>query len=247
MQQILKEIIQWVRAILKKTFHRDNPSFSYYLTLVVSFVIFVTCMNIFVEITEDLRENELEHFDAIYTERIQSLRNPSRTVFFQFVTELGDRLTYILLSLGIALFFYLRFGNWKFTLQTIIVLILSSFSNLILKRVINRERPDLEHLVAVSTLSYPSGHAMSAMAFYGFLIYLSFRFKLSLLFRSFIVILLGILILLIGVSRIYLGVHFPSDVLAGFFGGLIWVTFCIIVFNVVDLYRKRKNYISFRS
>src|SRR5690606_9370331 len=107
---------------------------------------------------------------------------------------------------------------------------------------INRERPTLEHMVAVSTLSYPSGHAMSAMAFYGFLIYLSFRLSRYMWFKILSLIILGSLILLIGISRIYLGVHYPSDVFAGFVGGLIWVTFCAILFNIIDLYRrKRKN------
>lgn len=52
--------------------------------------------------------------------------------------------------------------------------------------------------------------------------------------------LLILLILFIGVSRVYLGVHFASDVLAGFMGGLLWVTFCVIVFNIMDMIRRRK-------
>jgi membrane-associated phospholipid phosphatase len=48
-------------------------------------------------------------------------------------------------------------------------------------------------------------------------------------------------ILSIGISRIYLGVHYPSDVAAGFVGGLMWVTLCIIIFNLISMLRKRKN------
>src|SRR5690606_22654612 len=146
---------------------------------------------------------------------------------------------YVVFSIVAGLFFYLRFDNWKITLQAVTVLILSSLNNVVLKKFINRERHDLEHLVAVSTLSYPSGHAMSAMAFYGFLIYLGFRLKIGVLLRILIALGFGILILLIGLSRIYLGVHYPSDVLAGFIGGLIWINFCIVAFNIIDLYRKR--------
>jgi undecaprenyl-diphosphatase len=124
------------------------------------------------------------------------------------------------------------------------VLVLATLSNIALKEVFNRARPTLEHMVQVYTLSYPSGHAMSAMAFYGFLIFLVIRYNLNPILKAFLVGILSVIILSIGISRIYLGVHFPSDVLAGFIAGLMWVTFCAIVFDVIDLLRKRKSRIA---
>ncbi|HLU90627.1 MAG TPA: phosphatase PAP2 family protein [Cyclobacteriaceae bacterium] len=245
MQQTIKELILWIREFIKNNFHRDKPSLPYYLSILVSFVLFVVSLNVFVELTDDLTANELGPLDDFFSEKVRSLHHPTVTVFFLYITELGDRLAYIILSIVIGVAFYIKFGNWKFTLQSVIVLVLSSLNNVMLKRVINRERPDLEHLVTVSSLSYPSGHAMSAMAFYGFLIYLGFRLKVNFLLKLLISLGLGVLILLIGTSRIYLGVHYPSDVLAGFIGGVIWITFCIIVFNVFDLYRRKKNNITF--
>jgi undecaprenyl-diphosphatase len=82
---------------------------------------------------------------------------------------------------------------------------------------------------------------MSAMAFYGLLVYLSFQWKMPRAVRAVLVVLLVTVIVSIGTSRIYLGVHFPSDVAAGFCGGLIWVTFCIVVFNVTDILRRRRQ------
>ena len=240
MRQIIKNIILWLRQFLRDRFHQDNPLFSYYLTILISFVIFVVSLNVFVEITEDLKENELTAFDDALSAAIQSYRSPSLTPVFEFITHLGDRIAYFVAAILVAAFFYFKYGRWKFTLQTILVLMLSSLSNVVLKKVINRERPTLEHLVAVSTLSYPSGHSMSAMAFYGFLIYLSFRFSTSWWAKAGSFCGFGLLILLIGISRIYLGVHYPSDVIAGFMGGLIWVTFCAVVFNIIDLYRQKE-------
>ena len=240
MRQIINNIILWIRQFLRDRFHQDNPLFSYYLTILISFVIFVLSLNVFVEITEELRDDELTVLDDAVSVAIQSYRSPSLTPVFEFITHLGDRVAYFIAALIVAAFFYLKYGRWKFTMQTILVLLLSSLSNVVLKRVINRERPTFEHLVAVSTLSYPSGHSMSAMAFYGFLIYLSFRFSGSWRVKAASFIGFGMLILLIGISRIYLGVHYPSDVIAGFMGGLIWVTFCVVIFNVIDLYRQRE-------
>lgn len=205
----------------------------------VSFVLFVISLNAFVEITEELKDNELTQYDDYFTTKIQNFQNPSLTVFFQFITRLGDRLTYFIFTPAIAVFFLFWHGKWKFALQTAAVISLSSLSNIVLKRAINRDRPSLDQLISVSTLSYPSGHAMSAMAFYGFLIYLNIRLASSWWLKLAVFIVLGLLIFLIGISRIYLGVHYPSDVLAGYVGGLIWVTFCATLFNIIDLYRKR--------
>lgn len=240
MRQIIRNIIHWIRQFLRDRFHQDNPLYSYYLTILISFVIFVVSLNVFVEITEDLKNDELTRFDDAVSATVQSYRTPSLTPIFEFITHMGDRVAYFIAALIIAAFFYFKYGRWKFTLQTILVLLLSSLSNVVLKKVINRERPTLEHLVAVSTLSYPSGHSMSAMAFYGFLIYLGFRFSGSWWIKAASFIGFGLLILLIGISRIYLGVHYPSDVIAGFVGGLIWVAFCVVVFNIVDLYRQKE-------
>jgi len=240
MRQIIQEIIQWIKVFLQKRFHQNNPLFPYYLTILTMFVIFVVSINVFVDLTEDLKENELTAFDDAISTAVQSYRTPSLTSIFELITHLGDRIAYFIAALVVAAFFYFKYGRWKFTLQTILVLLLSSLSNVVLKKVINRERPTFEHLVAVSTLSYPSGHSMSAMAFYGFLIYLSFRLSGSWWVKAVSFISFGLLILLIGISRIYLGVHYPSDVIAGFLGGLIWVAFCVVIFNIIDLYRQKE-------
>jgi undecaprenyl-diphosphatase len=58
--------------------------------------------------------------------------------------------------------------------------------------------------------------------------------------RGFLTVLFTVLIFLIGLSRIYLGVHFPSDVVGGFVAGLIWIAFCVVLFNIIDLLRQRK-------
>ena len=79
---------------------------------------------------------------------------------------------------------------------------------------------------------------MSAMAFYGFLIYLVTQFNLSKLAKSSIIAGLSFLILSIGISRIYLGVHYPSDIAGGFIAGFIWVVFCILIFNIIELFRR---------
>jgi len=134
--------------------------------------------------------------------------------------------------------FYFIFKSWRYVVQLMIVLLVAASSNLLLKQIINRARPDADYLVTVNTLSYPSGHAMSAMAFYGFLIYLIYTFNIPKLVKYCIIAFLAILILSIGISRIYLGVHFPSDIAGGFIAGFIWVVFCILILNILKIFKE---------
>ncbi len=241
MEAFVNRIIAYIRRFFREFLHYRAEDLPYYLTIVIALVVFVLAMNGFVDLTEELADNNLGAFDQRVTEELLSWRSDSLTRFLTFVTEVGDSMGYVVVIAFLVLLFVVRQRNWKFILQTVAVLLLATLSNMALKEVINRSRPTIEHLVTVYTLSYPSGHAMSAMGFYGFLIFLTARYKMNYFLKAALVSLLAVLILLIGISRIYLGVHFPSDVLAGFIGGLIWVTFCAIVFDIIDLMRKRQQ------
>jgi membrane-associated phospholipid phosphatase len=238
----LLSVVKWIRKFIREKFHSDNEDLAYYVTIAISAILFAVAINAFVELTDELAENELASLDESVTGYVISFRNETLTDYLTFATHMGDRYAYIVITFLLAAFYFFKDRSWKFILQTALVLMLASISNIVLKRVINRARPSLEHLVSVNTLSYPSGHAMSAMAFYGFLIFLCVRYKMPDWVRYLFITLLVILILSIGVSRIYLGVHYPSDVAAGFIGGLIWVAFCAVAFSLFELSRKnRKN------
>jgi undecaprenyl-diphosphatase len=241
MKEKLLKVVRWVRNFIREKFHSKNEDLPYYLTIAISAILFVIALNGFVEITDELAENELTGFDESVTKFVVSFRSDALTSYFRFATDLGDRNAYIIIAIVLAGYYFFKNRSWKFILQTTLVLLLATFSNIVLKKVFNRARPSLEHLVTVNTLSYPSGHAMSAMAFYGFLIYLCVRYSMRRWVQILLITLLVIVVLSIGVSRIYLGVHYPSDVAAGFIGGLIWVAFCAVVFNLIELLRKRQE------
>jgi membrane-associated phospholipid phosphatase len=241
MKKLLQGLIQWIRKLVKEKWKIKDETLPYYIAIAIAFVLFVIGLNAFVELTDELVENELEGFDRSVTAWVLTFRRQSLTAFFQFMTHMGDIIAYTVISVTIGVYFYIRHRNWRFVAQTLLVLVLSALSNVVLKRFINRARPTLEHLVSVDTLSYPSGHSMSAMAYYGFLVYLCFQMNMSRVARTLLITMLCCLILTVGVSRIYLGVHFPSDVAAGYTGGFIWITFCVIIFNVIDLLRRRRT------
>ena len=241
MRKGIKELIQKIATFLGKHFSRQHPDFPYYLLIFLSFIFFIVGTNAFIELTEQLSTSSLKEFDRRVTEFFVSRRSPELTEFFTFITDLGDVYAYIVASTLVGIFFFFKLRNKKFIFQLLGILILSALSNMALKKAIDRARPTIEHLVVIKSLSYPSGHAMSAMAFYGFLIYLVFKIKMHILLRIFLTLLFSFLILSIGISRIYLGVHFPSDVAGGFIAGFLWILFCIVLFNIVDLLRQRKR------
>lgn len=238
MRKALIALIRQLRELLVRKFHQYNASLPYIITVAVALFIVVGAINLFVELTDTLKSEELALYDQQITDYVISYRSPGLTRYFLFVTHVGDVYGYLFVLVATVLLSMLVFKHWRYVVQITIVLFLSAVSNLILKRFIDRARPGIEHMVSVETLSYPSGHAMSAMAFYGFVIYLCYRFKMNVFLKVGIILLLFLLILSIGISRIYLGVHFPSDIAGGFIAGFIWVIFCILLFNLIEIFRR---------
>lgn len=96
----------------------------------------------------------------------------------------------------------------------------------VLKVIVVRPRPDVdEHIVFVDSWSYPSGHSLNSMVVIGLLTVLAVRER-SGAWRVLLAATGALLVLLVGFSRVYLGVHWPSDVLAGWLIGLLWLTIC---------------------
>ncbi|OBX24621.1 undecaprenyl-diphosphatase [Gelidibacter algens] len=231
-------LIRKLRSFLKEKFKQYDVTLPYIITFVVALVVVVGGINLFIELTETLKSELLADYDQQITQYVLSHRSPALTKYFIFVTHLGDVYGYLIVVGIFTVVSIFVFKRWKYIIQIFLVLALSALSNLILKRFVDRARPGIEHMVSVETLSYPSGHAMSAMAFYGFLMYLFYRFKINVFLKTGIIVLLGILILSIGFSRIYLGVHFPSDVAGGYIAGFIWVVFCVLLFNLIEVFRR---------
>lgn len=240
MRREIRLELQKIISFFQQKLSRENKVLPFYLLILAAFVVFIIGINVFVELTDQLSGESLKNYDQSITDFVISYRSPFKTRFFQVISVIGDFYGYVVSFLLISIFLFMKFRNAEFILQLCGVVILSALSNLALKKVINRARPTIEHIVVVNTLSYPSGHSMGAMAFYGFIIYLLFQIKMARFLRGVLCVFFMFLILSIGVSRIYLGVHFPSDVAGGFIAGLIWVAFCIVLYNIIFLYRRQK-------
>ena len=148
---------------------------------------------------------------------LNNLENSILTNFFKIITYLGS--AYILIFIAfISLFFIKKNNKYKYIS---INLALAFLFNQILKNIFRRTRPLFKHLVKESGFSFPSGHAMVSFCFYGLIIY--FIHKSNLKHKRIYEILLIVIIVLIGLTRIYLGVHYFSDIIGGFLFGLLYL------------------------
>ncbi|MBU2928820.1 phosphatase PAP2 family protein [Winogradskyella psychrotolerans] len=241
MQNVIKLIIHKFKQLVFKLFKKPNDQLPYILISVLAILIVIASTYVFIELTRNLKTTTLAQFDTTITDYILTQRNPPLTKYFIVITDIGDVYGYLFVFTLCSLAFILILKKWTYAVQLIVVICLALSSNSILKKLINRSRPELEHLVTIETLSYPSGHAMTAMAFYGFLIYLFYQFKINLIVKLLLILLFSFLIVSIGISRIYLGVHFPSDIVGGYIAGFIWVILCALIFNIIKMYRKEIN------
>jgi undecaprenyl-diphosphatase len=167
---------------------------------------------------------------------IQKLHAPISDRIMLGITYLGEpaALLSICLGLGIGPLFY----NRRLQATTLAMAAISAFSlNYWLKMLFGRARPQLwNRLLDVSLHSFPSGHAMMSMVIYGFLGYvLAKQFPQ---WRGRIFTFTAILITAIGFSRLYLGVHWPTDVVAGYAVGLMWLIVCILILELQQQYRQ---------
>lgn len=167
-------------------------------------------------------------FDQSVTTWVVSIRAEPWNSLWQMVTVLGDTLTLTLVVIGV---FALAWLKERIDLAALIVFGYISVYILmsLLKRVLGRERPPVvDRLIDVGGLSFPSGHAMCSTVIFGLTAVICYRLYPAVRERPGILLVAPALVLLIGMSRVYLGAHWASDVLAGWILGVIWVGVCLV-------------------
>lgn len=195
----------------------------YYKVLVI-----FLCLIVLIDIIEDVFNNNIIEIDTSFYKLIsENLISDQVTPIMKFVTNLGGK--FVLISLGIILFITLR--KRKLGIYVALNLIIITIINQLLKHIVQRPRPNEYRIIDETGYSFPSGHSMVSTAFYGFLIYLICKYVKNKYLKYISTVLLSFLILWIGVSRIYLGVHYTTDVLAGF---LISISYLIIYISILN-------------
>lgn len=194
----------------------------------LKWIILFICLIGFLALAEDVFNKEIMNGDIIGYKFISTyLISDFATPIAKFITNFGGAIFLI----GIAVILFIVIKNKKIGISIITNLGIITILNQLLKRILQRPRPEEFRIINESGYSFPSGHSMISMAFYGYLIYLIYKYVKNKYLKWFLITILGILIVNIGISRIYLGVHYTSDVLAGF---LISISYLIVYISIVN-------------
>lgn len=221
-----------------KSHQTSKPVF---VLLAAGFITIIAAFYLFISIAEEVWENEKFTVDQAIVEWIYSFNTASLTDMMANVTETGSVLW---LSVGTAfivvyLFLVSDKSNWFIVFLLINMFGVAGLTSG-LKMLFGRERPEVLAEFDGTGYSFPSGHSSGGAAFYGFLIYLVARSRMNQKLKWVVQILLGTWVLAIAVSRIFVGVHYFTDIIAGMALGLVWLLVCIFGLELI-LYRKGRT------
>ncbi len=206
-----------------------------YIVKNLKWIILFICLVGFLDLAEDVFNKEIMKGDIIGYKIISTfLISDFMTPIAKVITNLGSAV--FLIALTIILIIVIK--NKKIGLSIFLNLSFVTILNQLLKRILQRPRPNEFRIIEETGYSFPSGHSMVSMAFYGYLIYLIYKYVKNKYIKWGLITLLSILIVSIGTSRIYLGVHYTSDVLGGF---LIAVSYLIIYISGVNKFLIEKK------
>ena len=206
-----------------------------YIVKNLKWIILFICLVGFLALAEDVFNKEIMKGDIIGYKIISTfLISDFITPIAKVITILGSAV--FLIALTIILIIVIK--NKKIGLSIFLNLSFVTILNQLLKRILQRPRPNEFRIIEETGYSFPSGHSMVSMAFYGYLIYLIYKYVKNKYIKWGLITLLSILIVSIGTSRIYLGVHYTSDVLGGF---LIAVSYLIIYISWVKKFLIEKK------
>lgn len=198
----------------------------------------------FIYIARLLITNQVQAFDEDVLAWMDSIRSPALDIVMKGFTSLGNPQTVVIPIIMVVVYFlFLKPHRW-YAVRIPAVAAGSYIMNRILKYWFNRPRPAQEgRMVDVLVdLSFPSGHAMFALAFYGLLIHVTWKFAKNTAVKWSIITLIIISIFMIGISRVYLKVHYLTDVLAGFAAGFLWLVICLFFIRRIEkLIRRREK------
>jgi undecaprenyl-diphosphatase len=208
--------------------------------ILMAFLVIVGGLAIFIEVADEVIEGEAMSIDETIMMAVRAYRPPWLTTIMRDTTALGSVAVLTIIVVAVAVFLILQ----KRIFYTVLILIATSLGGalvIVLKAFFSIERPDipLNPLLTETSPGFPSGHAaMSAVVYLSLAIILTrtlstFKTRLYVLFMAIV------LAFLIGVSRIFLGVHYPSDVLAGWAIGLAWACLCWLISRYFE--RRREH------
>lgn len=218
------------------------------IKILINLFILVTAVLVFILVAKEVTQGDAQKFDDLILNTLRNngiQKSPIGPAWFSGlmtdITALGGA-TVIFMITSTVFFYLLIQKKYEFMWLILIATIGGALLSFGLKELFARERPPLVfHLLTVKSMSFPSGHAMMSSVVYLTQGALLAKVQSNKNLKGYILLVAVMLVFLIGISRIYLGVHYPTDVLAGWSVGLAWASLCWLAAKYLQRKRELKN------
>ncbi|CAG9620511.1 phosphatase PAP2 family protein [Sutcliffiella rhizosphaerae] len=224
---------------IREVFHAYKSILVPCLFIFLGITLMFAASSLFLELAEGILEKDTFALDEAILSFFQLVEQPFLTTLFSFITELGSIWFITLITIFLSLYYWKKEQDVIVAIFVIIASAGGGILILLLKYIFQRERPSHAPEYDGSGFSFPSGHALGSFIIYGFIIYLLFKEKRYMKTRILLMASLLLLIICIGLSRVYLHVHYPTDIIAGYSIGLIWLICCIFSMNLSKVYSRK--------
>jgi undecaprenyl-diphosphatase len=210
-----------------------HPAWYSVLSIATHLLLFMAIVVIVISLLSGPLKRHKE-YDLKIFQALGPMQSPVTDRIMLAITYLGKHQFLIPVNLLlIAVFFFFSRHHW-YAFNILVISLSSLLLMLLLKQLFRRARPESPLLFAARGKSFPSGHAMMSVCFYGFLLHILLLSSLGMGIQYLFAVALIALILLIGFSRVYLRVHYVTDVLAGFIIGSAWLYVALQVFKKLE-------------
>lgn len=183
---------------------------------------------LFLLLAANVINGTMQGFNDMVYSHVAAWITPARTGFMIFISNVGQWFVYVPVAL---LFLIIPKSRITIGLPVALAISVSALLNFILKQIFAAARPDIYRLVSESGYGFPSGHAMNGTVFIGLCAYLFIRYSYKRPLKIVVFSLSVLFMLLMGVSRVYLGVHYATDILGGYLAGGVVLTTAICIVN----------------
>lgn len=200
---------------------------------VLAISLFFIAFILFSIIADEIVINKKDWFDSAMFAQINRLHSPANNKVALFITSLGTGI-FLIPAYLLILFYLVRTKRRNTAALVASVAAVSLLLSALLKSVFQRARPPFKHLDYVAGFSFPSGHSMVGFTFCGIVVYLLWTLPFNKIVRVALSIFVAVMAVLIGLSRIYLNVHFASDVLGSLLVNVMWLSLCFVCIRIYD-------------
>jgi undecaprenyl-diphosphatase len=212
--------------------------------MLLTAIVIIACTWGFIELADEMLEGEMQRFDVRVVEVLREPGNPAQprgpswlADAARDITALGGAAVLTLVTILVA-GFLLLYRKYRMIYLILAAALGGNWITSFLKSLFGRERPDIPHLFYTNSLSFPSGHAMVSAAVYLSLAALLATIVVRKTVKIYLIAAAMLVTILVGVTRVYLGVHYPTDVLAGWLAGLIWALLLWFVARYLQIHGK---------